>query len=116
MTTATKLTRVDLGEMSTTYAAPDRGISTAATNAAAAAMTSTTAVHAQMTLSRTEKIAAITRVNYLERLLFDADGRLRRHTSPERADDLLWAINDLRRQVGWLRLDMQHHHCWPDNA
>ncbi len=79
-------------------------------------MTSTTAVHARMTPSRPDTIAAITRVNYLERLLFDGDGRLRRHTSPERADELLWAINDLRRQVGWLGLDLQHHHRWPDNA
>ena len=115
MTTATKLTGVDPDKMST-YAAPDRGMSTAATKAAAAAITSTTAVHARMTPSRPDKIAAITRVNYLERLLFDGDGRLRRRTSPERADELLWAINNLRRQVGWLGLDLQHHHRWPDNA
>ena len=91
-------------------------MTTTATKAVAAAMTSTTATHARMTSSRPDTIAAITRVNYLERLLFDGDGSLRRHTSAERAEELLWAINDLRRQVGWLQLDMQHHHCWPDNA
>ena len=91
-------------------------MSTTAPNAAPATMTSTTAVHARMTPSPPDKIAAITRVNYLERLLFDGDGRIRRHTSAERADELLWAINNLRRQLGWLGLDMQHHHCWPDNV
>jgi hypothetical protein len=91
-------------------------MTTTATKDVAAAMTSTTAVHARMTPSRPDTIAAITRVSYLERLLFDGDGSLRRQISAERADELLWAINDLRRQVGWLQLDMQHHHCRPDNA
>jgi hypothetical protein len=74
------------------------------------------AVHAPMTPSRPDQIAAVLRVNYLERLLFDGYGHRRQPTSPERADELLCTINDLRRQLGWLRLDMQHHLCWPDNA
>jgi hypothetical protein len=113
MTTATKPARVHLGQLSR-HAAPDHGTSSTATNAGVAAMTSTTAAHPLA--SRSDKIAAITRVNYLERLLFDGDGRLRRHTSAERADQLLEAINDLRRQVGWLALDLQHHHRWPEKA
>lgn len=98
------------------YAAPTRGISTTVTSPATATMTATSPVHAHMTTYRPDQSAAITKVNDLERLLFDGDGRLRRHTSPERADELLSAINDLRRQIGWLGLNLQHHHCWPPNV
>jgi hypothetical protein len=110
MTTATKPAGVDANSMNSSAAA-DWGMTTTATEP-----TSKTAVHARMTPSQLDKIAAVIRVNYLERLLFDGDGHHRHDTSPERADELLWTINELRRQLGWLRLDMQHHHCWPDNA
>jgi hypothetical protein len=114
MTTATKPTSIDLGGTSRS-AAPHRRMTATAT-VTAAELTSTTAVHARRAPSQPDKTAAITAVNHLERLLFDGDGHRRRHTSPERADRLLWAINELRGQLGWLRLDMQHHHRWPDNA
>ncbi|HEX4863193.1 MAG TPA: hypothetical protein VFV02_03920 [Acidimicrobiales bacterium] len=69
-----------------------------------------------MTLCRPEKSAAVTRVVCLERLLFDGSGHPRRRISPERADELLCAINQLRRQLGWLCLNMQRQLCWPDDA
>jgi len=76
----------------------------------------TTAAHGRATLCRRQKSAAITRVNYLERVLFDGNGHPRRRISPERADELLSAINQLRSRLGWLTLDMHHQYRWPDDV
>jgi hypothetical protein len=85
-------------------------------NPMATSTRTTAAPHAQATLCRPERSAAITRVDRLERLLFDGNGHPRRRINPERADELLCAINQLRRQLGWLSLDMQHQYCWPDDT
>ena len=66
----------------------------------------------QTALSGAEKIAVIARVNDLERVLFDGEGHVQGHTGPDQADELLGAINELRGRLGWLYLDMAHHHCW----
>jgi hypothetical protein len=64
-------------------------------------------------LSEAEKVAAIARVNDLERVLFGDEGGVERHTNSERADELLGAINELRCRLGWLCVDMARHQCWP---
>jgi hypothetical protein len=78
--------------------------------------TSTGVVRSRTALSGPDKVAAIAQVNHLERLLFDDEGRLRRRTNPELADELLGAVNNLRRQLGWLCLDMAHHQCWSEDV
>ncbi len=78
--------------------------------------TSTGVIRSPMVLSGPDKVAAIAQVNHLESLLFDDEGRLRHRTNPERANELLGAINNLRRQLGWLCLDMAHHQCWSDDV
>jgi hypothetical protein len=78
--------------------------------------TSTSVIRSQKALSGPEKVAAIAQVNDLEGVLFDGEGHVQRHTNPERANELLGAINKLRRQLGWLGLDMTHHQCWSDDV
>ena len=68
-----------------------------------------------MALAGTDQIAAIAQVNHLEGILFDGEGHVQRHTSPERANELLEAINQLRLQLGWLDLDMAHQQCWSEH-
>jgi hypothetical protein len=60
--------------------------------------------------------ASVAKLSGLECLLFDGDDHVRRDTSPEEAVRLLGAVNDLRRQLGWLCLDMGRHHCWPEGT
>jgi hypothetical protein len=69
-----------------------------------------------MALRGPDKVAAIAQVNDLEGLLFDGEGHVRRHSNPERANELLGAINKLRHELGWLRLDMAHHQCWSEDV
>ena len=68
-----------------------------------------------MALSGTDQIAAIAHVNYLESILFDGEGHVQRHTNPVQANELLWAINQVRLQLGWLCLDMAHQQCWSED-
>ena len=77
---------------------------------------STGVVRSRMALRGPDKVAAIAQVNHLERLLFDGEGHVRCHTNPERANELLGAINKLRHQLGWLCLDMAHHQCWSEDV
>lgn len=67
-------------------------------------------------VDRADRTRAIARVRHLENLLFDDTGHPRRHTSGEQATRLLTEINDLRHQLGWLCLDLEHHPCWPADA
>ena len=78
--------------------------------------TSTSVIRSHKALSGPEKVAAIVQVNHLEGALFDGEGHVQRQTNPERANELLGAINKLRRQLGWLSLDMSHHQCWSDEV
>jgi hypothetical protein len=52
-------------------------------------------------------------VTRLEGRLFDQDGYPRRDLSDEIASTLLGEINHVRHELGWLRLDLHHHHLWP---
>jgi hypothetical protein len=59
------------------------------------------------------KTAALTRVRYLERELFDDSGHLRRGVTPEHADETVAVINHLRRALGWLEIDLDGRWRWP---
>jgi hypothetical protein len=87
--------------------------STTTTDALPGELTSRYAPVTSPTLSRADRVAFISRLSHLESVLFDGDGHARRRLSPERATALLDAINTLRRRLGWLSLDMEHHQCWP---
>jgi hypothetical protein len=53
------------------------------------------------------------KVALLEGGLFDDEGHLRPGLSDEVATRRLGKINDLRGDLGWLRLDLHHHYVWP---
>ena len=67
-------------------------------------------------LPRAEKTAAVTRVRYLERELFDDGGHVRRRISPARAEETVDRINDLRQALGWLEIDLDGRWRWPAGA
>jgi hypothetical protein len=67
-------------------------------------------------LPRAEKTAAVTRVRYLERELFDDGGHVRRRISPARAEETVAQINDLRQALGWLEIDLDGRWRWPADA
>ena len=60
-----------------------------------------------------EKTAAITRVRYLERELFDDSGHIRRRITRATAEEMVVLINDLRHALGWLEIDIDGHWRWP---
>jgi hypothetical protein len=53
------------------------------------------------------------KVAILEGRLFDRQGHPRPGLSDQAATTLLGEINDLRHHLGWLALDLDHHHLWP---
>jgi hypothetical protein len=57
----------------------------------------------------------ITKINLLERQLFDDQLRRRQGISEDQAVELLAQINALGRKLGWLSLDLQHHLVRPDD-
>ena len=64
-------------------------------------------------LPLTQRSVLVRKVALLERRLFDEDGRLRPDLGDEVAGTLLGEINDLRHDLGWLSVDLRHHHTWP---
>jgi hypothetical protein len=54
-------------------------------------------------------------VTILEGRLFDIDGHPRPGLSDQVATALLAEINNLRHDLGWLALDLSHHHIWPSH-
>jgi hypothetical protein len=64
-------------------------------------------------LPRAQKTAAVTKVGYLERELFDDSGHIRRGVTPARAENVVAAINDLRQALGWLEIDLDGRWRWP---
>jgi hypothetical protein len=67
-------------------------------------------------LPRAEKTAAVTKVRYLERELFDDGGHVRRGISPAGAQETVAQINDLRQALGWLEIDLDGRWRWPAGA
>ena len=63
-----------------------------------------------------DKTAALTRVRYLEHELFDDSGHLRRGITAELALDSVALINQLRRALGWLEIDLDSRWRWPAKA
>ena len=61
-----------------------------------------------------EKTAAITKVRYVERELFDDSGHIRRGINRATADEMVVLINDLRHALGWLEIDLHGQWRWPN--
>jgi hypothetical protein len=68
---------------------------------------------ASTALSGAEKTTAVTRVRYLERELLDDDGHVRRGVTEARAGEIVSLLNDLRRALGWLDVDLDGRWRWP---
>lgn len=64
-------------------------------------------------LTSQQKTAAVTRVRWLERELFDADGQVRRRVTCERAQAIVDELNRLRVSLGWLEVDLAGRWRWP---
>jgi hypothetical protein len=62
-----------------------------------------------------QKVAAVAKVRCLEEDLFDGE-RVRRSVSREQAQDLVGKINQLRRALGWLEIDLHGRWRWPHVA
>jgi hypothetical protein len=60
-----------------------------------------------------ERTVKAGKVAILEGRLFDIEGHSRPGLSDQVAATLLRDINDLRHALGWLALDLGHHHIWP---
>jgi hypothetical protein len=67
-------------------------------------------------LATAEKTAAVTQVRYLEREFFDDNGRIQRGVTRARAQEIVALINDLRRALGWLEIDLDGGWRWPASA
>ena len=65
-------------------------------------------------LAPAHKTAAVTRVRYLERQIFDDDGRRRRNIKEPLVDELVGQINQLRQSLGWLEIDLHGQWRWPN--
>ncbi len=64
--------------------------------------------------SRAEKIALVARVRYLEGKTFDDGGHIRRGVTRSVAERTVEQINELRRALGWLEIDVDRQWRWPD--
>ena len=61
-----------------------------------------------------QKVAAISKVAYLEHSLFDGS-QAKRCLNQDDAEALVSQINELRRVLGWLEVDLHGHWLWaPD--
>jgi hypothetical protein len=60
-----------------------------------------------------KRSALIQKLALLEGRLFDKEDRVHRDVSEEVAGARLNEINGLRHDLGWLQLDLGHHHIWP---
>ena len=63
--------------------------------------------------SPAEKTAAITRVAYLERDIFDDVGHVRRGLTSEAVEQVVAQINELRFALGWLEINLDGRWRWP---
>jgi hypothetical protein len=63
-------------------------------------------------LTSEEKTAAIARVRWLEREVFQ-DGQVRRRVSRHTAEVAFQEINQLRAALGWLEIDLEGRWRWP---
>jgi hypothetical protein len=63
-------------------------------------------------MSRRQRVAAVSKVRCLEHQLFDGE-RVNRSLSRQAAERLVVQINELRRLLGWLEVDVEGHWRWP---
>jgi hypothetical protein len=59
-----------------------------------------------------QKVAAVAKVRCLEHTLFDGD-RVSRSLSRRDAEAIVAEVNELRRALGWLEIDLDGHWRWP---
>ena len=59
---------------------------------------------------------AITKVRYLERQLVGDDGNMRTDVTPDRAEEIIARINDVRQALSWLRIDVDGQWPWAASA
>ena len=59
-----------------------------------------------------QKVAAVAKVRCLEHTLFDGD-RVNRSLSRRQAEAIVAEVNELRRALGWLEIDLDGHWRWP---
>ncbi len=65
-------------------------------------------------LGLTQTTAAVTRVRYLERQVFDDSGRQRRGVTESEVQGQVSQINQLRQLLGWLEIDLLGQWRWPN--
>ena len=66
--------------------------------------------------TRADKTAAVTKLEYLERELFDSEGHIRRGVTPARAEEIVSLINHLRQGLGWLEIGLDGRWRWPTSV
>ena len=59
-----------------------------------------------------QKVAAVAKVRCLEHTLFEGD-RVNRSLSRRHAEAIVAEVNELRRALGWLEIDLDGHWRWP---
>lgn len=65
-------------------------------------------------LTRRQRVAAVAKVRCLEHQLIDGD-RVRRSLSRHAAQGIVAQVNELRRALGWLEIDLEGHWRWPND-
>lgn len=63
-------------------------------------------------MTASQKVAAVAKVRCLEHDLFDGE-RVRRGLSRQEAEAIVGQLNELRRALGWLEVDLEGHWRWP---
>lgn len=66
-------------------------------------------------LTPRQKVAAVAKVRCLEHDLLEGS-RVRRELNREAVLELVGTINQLRRALGWLEIDLEGHLRWPPLA
>ena len=67
---------------------------------------------APMRMTPRQKVAAVAKVRCLEHTLFDGD-RVSRSLTRRGAEAIVAEVNELRRALGWLEINLDGHWRWP---
>jgi hypothetical protein len=63
-------------------------------------------------MTASQKVAVVAKVRCLEHDLFDGE-HVRRRLSRTEAEAIVGRLNELRRALGWLEVDLEGHWRWP---
>jgi hypothetical protein len=63
-------------------------------------------------MTPSQKVAAVAKVRCLEHDLFDGE-RVRRDLSRQDVESIVVQLNQLRRALGWLEIDLEGRLRWP---